>query len=103
MKTAGPIGNVVKLALLGAVGYALLEWNPFVSTGSDAEAFAEAACRQAVNARESFSRARVLRVSENPDGYTVRLTATLARGAPAKVVCLANANGGVREIYTEER
>lgn len=103
MKIAGSIGNVVALALLAAGVYAFLEWNPFTTADGGAAAFAESACRQHVSGRAGFARARVFRVSETADGFTVRLSATLDRGGSAKVICLANANGGVRDIEILER
>ncbi len=65
--------------------------------------FAEKACRDEVNARYNVSTVRVYDVSETNNGYVVRITVTSTGGKPAKVVCLTNAQGGVRDISIDER
>jgi hypothetical protein len=45
----------------------------------------------------------VYSVKETNIGYVVRASVTLPKGTVAKVYCLTNTHGGVREITIEER
>lgn len=97
------VGNLVKAAILLAGIYAIVTWGPAVLQEDSATQFAEKACRDEVNARYNVSTVRVYDVDETNDGYVVRITVTSSGGKPAKVVCLTNAQGGVRDISIDER
>lgn len=97
------IGNLIKAAILLAGIYAIVKWAPIAMQPDDSAEFAEKACRDETAARFNVSTVRVYDVSKTNNGYTVRITVTLTRGTPAKVVCLTNANGGVRDILLDQR
>ena len=48
------------------------------------------------------SNIRPYEVRESHDGYVVRASVTLAKGKPAKVMCMTNSHGGVRDISINE-
>ena len=96
-------GNIVKLAILGACVYAAMKWQAGESQDSGLKAFAESACVDEIGSRYKVSTVRVYELRENSNGFTVRASATLARGAPVKIVCLTNPHGGVREVTIDER
>ena len=97
------VGNLIKAAILLAGIYVIVKWAPIEMQADDKAEFAESACRDAARARYDVSTVRVYDVSKTNNGYVVRITVTLARGTPAKVVCLTNSNGGVRDISIDER
>lgn len=96
-------GNLIKALILLAGIYAFVQWGPIGMQADDVTEFAEKACQDEVNARYNVSTVRVYNVSETNNGYVVRITVTSAGGSPAKVVCLTNAQGGVRDISIDER
>lgn len=96
-------GNVVKLAILAACVYAAMQWQAGEFEDSSLEAFTESACAREISSRYSVSTVRVYDLKENSNGYTVRASATLDRGTPVKIVCLANPHGGIREVTIDER
>ena len=53
--------------------------------------------------RYDVKTARVCAINENANGYVARATATLSKGGTAKINCLTNAHGGVKDITVEER
>jgi len=97
------VGNLIKVAILLAGIYAVVKWDPIGLRKDDSAEFAERACRDEASARYNVSTARVYDVSETNNGYVVRITVTSSRGNPARVVCLTNAQGGVRDISIDER
>jgi len=96
-------GSLIKLAVLGACVYGIIEWRATQGGAGDAQAFARRACVDAIGARYNVSHIQAYEVRENSNGFVVRATATLANGSPAKVVCLANRQGGVRDVSILER
>ena len=75
-----------------------------MNSGHDGvEAFAESACIQAAESRFDVSGTRAYRFDQNSSGYIVRLSATLDKGGPAKITCLTNKQGGVREVRISEQ
>jgi hypothetical protein len=96
-------GNVFKAALLCAGIYVVLNWESIRPGGGEVEAFARKACIDEIGARFDTKTVRAYEVTENNSGYVVRASATLAKGPTAKVVCLTNSNGGVREVMIDEK
>ena len=97
------IDTLFKGAILCGCVYGVVHWQQSDSLGDDAAEFAERACIDEANARYDVSRVKVYDINKNPNGYIVRVSAILSRGAPAKVVCRTYANGSVREIMIDER
>jgi hypothetical protein len=97
------IGGLLKLAVVVACGYGIWVWQGGASSGDDVREFARRACADEVRARYNVSNVRSYDIDENANGFVVRVTVTLPRGDAAKVVCLTNRNGGVRDLTIEER
>jgi len=97
------IGDVLLLAAVGAAIYALVKWEFINPQDNEVSRFAEKACVDEIRHRYNASTVRAYAVNKTNNGYTVRASITLARGTPAKVYCLTNAHGGVREIGIEEQ
>lgn len=96
-------GNLFKLAILCACIFAFTKWQAAESEDRGFREFAENACIDEIGGRYNVSGTRVYNVIETGDGYSVRASATSARGTPVKIVCLANSHGGVRDIVIDER
>lgn len=96
-------GSFFKLAILCACVYAVTRWQAGEIQGDDVKAFAENACEDEVRSRFDVSRVSVYDLKANSNGYTVRASATLSRGTPVKIVCLANPQGGIRDVTVDER
>jgi hypothetical protein len=103
MKIGKTIGGIIKAALLVGLIYAVVNWRDVDKVDDDVRDFAEQACITEIGHRYNVSTARVYAVNENSNGYTVRVTITLAKGNTAKVNCLTNTHGGVKDITIEER
>jgi len=103
MKIGAAIGNVLKIALLGACIYVFIKWDFTDSRNDEGSGFAEHACVTEIRGRFDVTSAKAYSVERNEKGYVVHATMTLARGTPAKVICLCNEHGGVEEIRVEER
>jgi len=97
------IGNVLKAALVCACVYGIVNWESIKQQDGAVVDFAKKACVDEIGSRYDVSTVRAYEVNENNNGYVVRASVTLARGTPAKVICLTNAHGGVREITIDER
>ena len=97
------IGDVFKAALVCACVYGIVNWESISQRDGAVVDFAKNACVDAIRGRYDVSKVRTYEVNENSNGYVVRASVTLAKGTSAKVVCLTNAHGGVREIGIEER
>jgi len=102
MKVREFVGSVLKLAALIACAYALMKWQFPDSFDSDVLKFAERACTDEAMSRYKLARARPYEIKETNKGYVVRISATLARGKTAKVTCLTNTQGGVRDMTIDE-
>ena len=96
-------GSFFKLAILCACVYAVTKWQEGEIQGDDVKAFAENACEDEVRSRFDVSRVSIYDLKANSNGYTVRASATLSRGTPVKIVCLANPQGGIRDVTVDER
>ena len=103
MKIGETIGSVVKAALLIGLIYAVVNWQDFNLSEDTAKDFAEEACITEIEQRFNVTRVGVYAINENSNGYTVRASVTLTKGNTAKVNCLTNPNGGVKDITIEER
>jgi len=104
MKIGKTIGGIVKAALVVGLIYAVVNWRGVDKVDDDdVREFSERACITEIGHRYNVSTARVYAVNENSNGYTVRVTVTLAKGNTAKVICLTNTHGGVKDITIEER
>jgi hypothetical protein len=93
--------NLIKIALLGAIGYGIWYWQSTGGAADGATAHVESSCRDAINARFNMTRVSVSRVTENSNGYTVRASGTRPNGTPARLVCLTSPNGSVRDVTIE--
>ncbi|MDH3750980.1 MAG: hypothetical protein OEU90_05330 [Gammaproteobacteria bacterium] len=103
MSIGNRVGNILLLAAVGAGIYAIVKWEFIKPQDDEASDFAEKACVDEIGDRYDVSTVRAYAVNETNNGYVVRASVTLARGTPAKVYCLTNAHGGVKEIGIEER
>ncbi len=103
MKIGKTIGNILTTVVVFACIYGIMKWEFIKPQDDDVSDFAEKACADEIGDRFDASRVRVYAVNETNNGYVVRASVTLARGTTAKVHCLTNAHGGVKEITIEER
>lgn len=103
MNISKAIGNIVKAAILIGIAYGVLNWQDINLTDDGVKGFAEKACISEITQRFNVTTVRAYAINENSNGYVVRVTATLAKGNTAKVVCLTNVHGGVKDITIEER
>jgi hypothetical protein len=97
------VGTIIKIGLVAGCAYALFKWNPISLQDDDNTKFAEKACADEFSSRFDGTNVRIYNVNEINDGFVVRASITLAKGNIAKVVCLTNTHGSVREITIEER
>jgi len=97
------IGNLIRLAVIAAVAYGLWKWEFAGSDDDDAMVYAEISCVDEIRSRYATTTVSSHSVRETNNGYVVRGSMTLARGGTAKVTCLTNENGRVRDIMVEER
>ncbi len=103
MKIGETIRSILTAVVLFACIYGIMKWEFIKPQDDDVSDFAEKACADEIGDRFDASRVRVYAVNETNNGYVVRASVTLARGTTAKVHCLTNAHGGVKEITIEER
>ena len=103
MNIGTAIGNILKAAVVGGCIYAVVTWQFAKTQDDDVGDFAERACVDEIGARYDASTVRAYSVKKTNNGYIVRASITLPRGTTAKVYCLTNAHGGVKEITIEER
>lgn len=96
-------GNLFKLAILCACIFAFTKWQSVESQERGLKRFAENACIDEIDNRYNVSSTKVYNVIDTGNGYSVRASATLNRGAPVKIICLTNTHGGVRDIAIDER
>ena len=98
MKLIRRIKDLAVLAAVAAGGYALLNWESLNPATDESVAFAKRACTDSIERRYSARSVRPYKVEKSPTGYVVRASATLPRGASARVSCLANDHGGVEDL-----
>ena len=103
MKIGETIGDILKAVLVCGCIYGIVKWEFIKPQHDDVSDFAEKACVNEIGDRFDASTVRAYAVNENNNGYVVRASVTLARGTIAKVYCLTNAHGRVKEITIEER
>ena len=103
MNISHAIGTLVKIALVAGCIYWLMKWNSSDQQDDADIAFAEKACVSEISSRYNTSAVRTYAANENSNGYVIRASITLPAGETAKVICLSNANGRVRELTIEER
>jgi hypothetical protein len=103
MKISKATGSIVKAVILIGIAYGILNWQEVNLTDDGAKDFAEKACISEITRRFNVTTVRAYAINENSNGYVVRATVTLAKGNTAKVNCLTNVHGGVRDISIEER
>ena len=103
MKIGTAIANILKAALVGGCIYWAVTWQFAKTEDDDVSDFAEKTCVDEIRARYDASTVRAYSVKETNNGYIVRASITLPRGTTAKVYCLTNTHGGVKEITIEER
>jgi hypothetical protein len=96
-------GGLLKAAILGACVYGVVKWQYAETQDGDVAEFAQKACIDEIGARYNVTNAKPYDVRETGNGYVVRVSVTSARGTPAKVTCLTNSHGGLRDITIEER
>ncbi|NCF52696.1 hypothetical protein GWP57_13890 [Gammaproteobacteria bacterium] len=97
------IGDLLKIAFVCAGIYLIVNWDTVSPESDDVTGFAEKACVDEINARFEPSSIRAYAVNKTSNGYAVRVSIRLPRGTSAKVNCLTNPHGGVRDIVIEER
>jgi hypothetical protein len=97
------ISNLVVLAIIVGGTYYLWNWQFGAAGVDEAMGYAEQSCADEVRSRYDTTTVKANSVRENANGYTVRATMTLARGDVARVTCLTNSNGSVRDIAVDER
>ena len=99
----GLVGSIVKLAIIGACIYAVVNWKFGNSTGGGNRSYAESACIDEINASLSTQSANVYAVTQSDKGFVVRASVMLSNGTPAKFICLTNEFGRVEDVRIEER
>ena len=103
MKIGEISGNIVKALIVGGAIYGVVNWQSIEPQDDDTSDFAKRACVDEIGNRFDASTVRVYAINKNKNGYVVRATLTFAKGSTAKVYCLTNTYGGVREITIKER
>lgn len=103
MTVSASIGNLIKIAVLGACIYAFVNWDFNGSQDNDERAFAERVCADAIKDRFNTRSVNVYRVSDSDQGFVVRASITTSNGRQAKVYCLTNIYGGVDELRIVEQ
>ena len=95
--------TLVKVVIVGGCIYGIVNWQANKPQGDEISDFAERACVDEIRKRFDVSTLRVYAINKNRNGYVVRATLNLAKGNTAKVNCLTNTHGGVREVTIDER
>ena len=98
MTVGASIGNIIKIAVLGACIYAFVTWEFNGPQENDNSAYAERVCADAIRGRFNTRSVNVYAVSESDKGFVVRAAITLPKGWPAKISCLKTGTGGDEEI-----
>lgn len=96
-------GTIIKIGFVAGCAFALFKWSPLGLQDDDSIKFAERSCADEINSRFDGTSIRIYSVNETNDGFVVRASITLAKGNTAKVVCLTNTHGSVRDVTIEER
>jgi hypothetical protein len=96
------ISNLVVLAIIVGGAYYLWNWKSASTGSSEAMAYAEESCVSEIRGRFDTTTVRSNSVKKNANGYVVKGSMTLARGNVAKVTCLTNEHGRVRDVSVDE-
>jgi flagellar basal body-associated protein FliL len=103
MRASNVLSNLVALGIVAAIGYLFVNWNSGITSGDENSMYAERSCVDEMRSRYDPSRVRMNSVKPTNGGYVVKGSITLARGNIAKVTCLTNEHGRVRDVIIEER
>jgi hypothetical protein len=95
------ISNLVVLAVIVGAVYTLWNWKFAGTADNEAMGYAQSSCMGAIRSRFDTTSVKAHSVRENSNGFTVRGSMTLARGNVAKVTCLTNHNGTVRDVFVD--
>ncbi len=104
MKQSGIVGSTIKLVVILGCIYALVKYGYLdqKQNNGDLGAYAEQACVDAIRGRFDTTSVNTYAVEENSNGYTVKVSVSLVRGTNSKIVCLANEQGGIRDITIQQ-
>jgi hypothetical protein len=104
MKQSSIVGSTIKLVVVLGCTYALAKYGYLDQNQSSGELseYAEQACVDTIKGRFDTVSVNTYAVEENSSGYTIKVSVGLARGTKMKIVCLANEQGGIREITIQE-
>ena len=97
------ITNLVVLALIIGVAYSLWNWQSPGRGDDDAARYAEKSCADSIRARFDVTSVKANSVRRNDNGFVVRASVTLSRGAIARATCVTNLNGTVEDVMIDER
>jgi hypothetical protein len=97
------ISNLIVLAVIVGGAYYLWNWQFGDAGSSEAMGYAETSCVDEIRSRFDTTTVKANSVRENANGFVVRATMTLARGNIARVTCLTNENGSVKDVVVDER
>ncbi len=103
MKIGASFGLILKAVIVCGCIYAFVKWEFDKPQDNDASDFAEKSCVDEIDDRFDVTTVSAYSVNETNNGYVVRASVTLAKGTRAKVYCLTNTHGRVKEIMIEER
>jgi len=95
--------GIGKAALLVGLIYAVVNWKDDNLLGNGVQDFAEKTCVDEIAQRIDTSRVSTYAIDESNTGYVVHTTVALAKGGNAKVTCVTNRHGGIKDIAIEER
>ena len=93
----------LKVGIVAVGYYVYLNWDFAEGQGPDAGNFAERNCGDEMRSRFDATAVNIYSIKENSNGFVVRASITLARGNTAKVICLTNSHGAVRDISVDEK
>jgi hypothetical protein len=104
MKQSSIVGSTIKLVIVLGCIYALAKYGYLDQNQNSGElsAYAEQVCVDEIRSRFDTTSVNTYAVQENSNGYTIRASVGLARGTKMKIVCLANEQGGIREMTIQE-
>lgn len=102
MSIGQSVAGIVKVAIIGGCIYAVVKYGYLDQKEGDLSDYVEDVCIDAIAARYDTSQVKPYDVQQNANGYVVRTSVTMSRGSMAKVYCLTNELGGVRELTLQE-
>jgi hypothetical protein len=102
MKIGQSINSALKLAILCACIYGIVQWQRSEPKADENADIAERVCVDAIRARYHSNTVRPYAVNRNSDGYVVHASISLENGASTKVYCLTSDQGSVRDVGIKE-